>query len=125
MTYGSALVALADPTRRAVFDRLRRGRRSVAEIAGGLPVSRPAVSQHLRALKDARLVRFERRGTQNLYAVNPAGLAALRAYLDSFWDDVLAQFALAAEAMEGGDDAKGKRRRPGAGAKDRPRQGKR
>ena len=125
MTYGSAQVALADPTRRAVFDRLRRGPRSVAEIAGGLPVSRPAVSQHLRALKDARLVRFERRGTQNLYAVNPAGLAALRTYLDSFWDDVLAQFALAAEGMEGGDDAKRKRRRPGAGAKDRPRQGKR
>jgi len=125
MTYGSALAALADPTRRAVFDRLRRGPRSVAEIAGGLPVSRPAVSQHLRALKDARLVRFERRGTQNLYAVNPAGLAALRAYLDSFWDDVLAQFALAAEEMEGGEDAKRKRRRPGAGAKSRPRQGKR
>ena len=125
MTYGSALAALADPTRRAVFDRLRRGPRSVAEIAGGLPVSRPAVSQHLRALKDARLVRFERHGTQNLYAVNPAGLAALRAYLDSFWDDVLAQFALAAEEMEGGEDAKRKRRRPGAGAKSRPRQGKR
>jgi DNA-binding transcriptional ArsR family regulator len=125
MTYGNALIALADPTRRAVFDRLRRGPRSVAEIAAGLPVSRPAVSQHLRTLKEARLVRFERRGTQNLYAVNPAGLAALRTYLDSFWDDVLAQFALAAEEMKGEDDAKRKRRSPRAGAKDHPRQGKR
>jgi DNA-binding transcriptional ArsR family regulator len=125
MTYGHALIALADPTRRAVFDRLRRGPRSVAEIAAGLPVSRPAVSQHLRTLKQARLVRFERRGTQNLYAVNPAGLAALRAYLDSFWDDVLAQFALAAEEMEGGNGAKRKRRNTRTGPKDRPRQGKR
>ena len=125
MTYGNALVALADPTRRAVFDRLRRGPRSVAEIAAGLPVSRPAVSQHLRTLKDARLVRFKRQGTQNLYAVNPVGLAALRTYLDSFWDDVLAQFALAAEEMEGEENAKGKRRSPRAGAKVRPRQGKR
>jgi DNA-binding transcriptional ArsR family regulator len=125
MTYGDALIALADPTRRAVFDRLRRGPRSVGQIADGLPVSRPAVSQHLRALKDARLVRFERQGTQNLYAVDPAGLAALRAYLDSFWDDVLAQFALAAEEMEGEDDAKRRRRRNRAGAKGRPRQGKR
>jgi DNA-binding transcriptional ArsR family regulator len=125
MTYGSALAALADPTRRAVFDRLRRGPRSVAEIAGGLPVSRPAVSQHLRALKEARLVKFERQGTQNLYAVNPAGLAALRSYLDSFWDDVLAQFALVAEEMDGGDNAKGRQRRPRAAAQKRPRQGKR
>jgi DNA-binding transcriptional ArsR family regulator len=125
MTYASALAALADPTRRAVFDRLRRGPRSVAEIASGLPVSRPAVSQHLRALKEARLVRFERQGTQNLYAVNPAGLAALRGYLDSFWDDVLAQFALAAEEMGGEDHAKGKQRRPRAAAQKRPRQGKR
>src|SRR5262245_4529824 len=125
MTYGDALIALADPTRRAVFDRLRRGPRSVGEIADGLPVSRPAVSQHLRALKDARLVRFERRGTQNLYAVDPAGLAALRAYLDSFWDDVLAQFALVAEEIEGEDHAKRRRRHDRAGAKGRPRQGKR
>jgi DNA-binding transcriptional ArsR family regulator len=120
-----ALAALADPTRRAVFDRLRRGPRSVAEIAGGLPVSRPAVSQHLRALKEARLVKFERQGTQNLYAVNPAGLAALRSYLDSFWDDVLAQFALAAGELEGDGNAKGKQRRPRAAAQKRPRQGKR
>jgi DNA-binding transcriptional ArsR family regulator len=120
-----ALAALADPTRRAVFDRLRRGPRSVAEIAGGLPVSRPAVSQHLRALKEARLVKFERQGTQNLYAVNPAGLAALRSYLDSFWDDVLAQFALAAGELEGEDNAKGRQRRPRAAAQKRPRQGKR
>ena len=125
MTYGNALIALADPTRRAVFDRLRRGPRNVADIAAGLPVSRPAVSQHLRALKDARLVRFERQGTQNLYAVDPAGLAALRAYLDSFWDDVLAQFALAAEEMEGGDHAKRRRRYGRAGAKSRPREEKR
>ena len=125
MTYGNALIALADPTRRAVFDRLRRGPRSVAEIAAGLPVSRPAVSQHLRTLKDARLVRFERQGTQNLYAVNPAGLAALRAYLDSFWADVLAQFALAAEEMEGEENAKRRHRYDRASAKGRPRQGKR
>jgi DNA-binding transcriptional ArsR family regulator len=125
MTYEYALVALADPTRRAVFDRLRRGPRSVAEIAAGLPVSRPAVSQHLRTLKQARLVRFERQGTQNLYAVNPAGLAALRAYLDSFWDDVLAQFALAAEETEGEAHAKRRWRRDRAGAKGSSRQRKR
>jgi DNA-binding transcriptional ArsR family regulator len=125
MTYGNALIALADPTRRAVFDRLRRGPRNVADIAAGLPVSRPAVSQHLRALKDARLVRFERQGTQNLYAVDPAGLVALRAYLDSFWDDVLAQFALAAAEVEGGDHAKRRRRYSSTGAKGRPREGKR
>lgn len=130
MTYELSLAALADPTRRAVFDRLRRGPRSVAEIAAGLPVSRPAVSQHLRALKEARLVRFDRSGARNLYAVDPAGLAALRAYLDSFWDDVLAQFAVAAVNMGGQEDAKGKRRRarahpPRSNLQSRARQGKR
>jgi len=98
MTYANVFAALADPTRRAVFERLRRGPRSVGEIARGLPVSRPAVSQHLRALKQARLVGETRAGTRRLYAVDPAGLAALRAYLDGFWDDVLESFAEAAAA---------------------------
>jgi DNA-binding transcriptional ArsR family regulator len=103
MAYADALAALADPTRRAVFERLRRGPRSVGEIARGLPVSRPAVSQHLRALKRARLVGETRAGTRRLYSVDPAGLAALRGYLDGFWDDVLESFGQAATALAEAD----------------------
>lgn len=95
--YGSALSALSDPTRRRVFERLRHGPRSVGEVARGLPVTRPAVSQHLRVLKDARLVRERREGTRRLYAIDTKGLEALRAYLDSYWDDVLGAFKIAAE----------------------------
>ena len=96
----NALAALGDPTRRAVFERLREGPRPVGEIAAGLPVSRPAVSQHLRVLAGAGLVRSERAGTRRLYRIDPDGLAALRVYVDSFWDGALAAFKAAADEHE-------------------------
>lgn len=92
MTYALALTALADPTRRAVFERLRRGPVPVGVIAAGLPVSRPAVSQHLRVLKDAGLVRDEAVGARRIYAVDTRGVAELRAWLDRFWDEALNAF---------------------------------
>jgi len=92
VAYENALAALANPTRRAVFERLRRGPSSVAAIAEDLPVSRPAVSQHLRALKDAGLVRDEPRGTARIYRIHPRGLKDLRDWLDSFWGEALASF---------------------------------
>jgi DNA-binding transcriptional ArsR family regulator len=92
------LDALGDPTRRRILEVLRDGPRPVGEIAEGLPVSRPAVSQHLRVLKEAGLVRDRPEGTRRLYAVDPTGLAALRAYLETFWDTALAAFKEAAEA---------------------------
>ena len=85
-------VALSDPTRRAIFERLAKRPKSVGDLAKGLPVSRPAVSQHLKVLKDARLVADEQQGTRRLYRIDPAGLAAMRAYLDRFWDQALAAF---------------------------------
>ncbi len=90
------LDALGDPTRRRVFDMLRHGPRAVVELAGELPVSRPAVSQHLRVLKDAGLVTDRADGRRRLYAVDPGGLDALRGYVEGFWDDALAAFATAA-----------------------------
>ena len=102
--YGDVLSALADPTRRQVFELLRRGPRPVGELAGELPVSRPAVSQHLKVLKDAGLVREQRDGTRRLYAPNGDGLAALRDYLDGYWDEALAAFKQAAEEPSEGDD---------------------
>jgi DNA-binding transcriptional ArsR family regulator len=102
--YGDVLSALADPTRRQVFELLRRGPRPVGELAGELPVSRPAVSQHLKVLKDAGLVREERDGTRRLYAPNGDGLTALRDYLDGYWDEALAAFKTAAEEPTEGDD---------------------
>ncbi len=97
MAYSLALAALGDPTRRAVFERLRYGPASVGEIARGLPVSRPAVSQHLKALKDAGLVRDEPRGTARIYRIHADGLVELREWLDSFWDDALTRFKHHAE----------------------------
>lgn len=97
MTYGDAIEALADPTRRSIFERLRHGPHPVGELAAGLPVSRPAVSQHLRVLRDAGLVAAEREGTRNLYRVDAKGLAELRAYLDGLWQDALDAFAAAAD----------------------------
>lgn len=97
MTYGNALAALADPTRRAVFERLRKGSRPVGQIADGLLVSRPAVSQHLKVLKDAQLVTAYRNGTRQFYAIDTRGLSALRDYLDSFWGDALHAFKSYAE----------------------------
>ncbi len=92
MAYIVALETLADPTRRAVFERLRGGPLSVTEIAGELPVSRPAVSQHLKVLKEAGLVRDEPRGTARIYRIHAEGLRELRDWLDGFWDDALARF---------------------------------
>ena len=92
-TNGLVLDALGDWTRRQIFEALRRGPRSVGELAQGLPVSRPAVSQHLRVLKDAGLVVDRKEGTRRVYRVDPNGLAAIRTYFDSFWDEALERFA--------------------------------
>jgi DNA-binding transcriptional ArsR family regulator len=88
----SALMALADPTRRLVFERLRAGPRPVGAIASGLPVSRPAVSQHLKVLKAAGLVTDHADGTRRVYAIDPDGLGVLRRWLDEFWDEALANY---------------------------------
>jgi len=96
----SPLDALADPTRRTILERLRPGPRSVNEIAHGLPVSRPAVSQHLRVLETAGLVSARREGTRRIYRLEAGWVEAMRAYLDSFWSAALAQFAEAAERGE-------------------------
>jgi DNA-binding transcriptional ArsR family regulator len=97
---GRALEALGDPTRRAIFERLVARPRSVRELADGLPVSRPAVSQHLKVLKQAGLVADRAEGTRRIYRVDPAGIVALRAYLDQMWDAALAAFAAAVEDQE-------------------------
>ena len=91
------IAALSDPTRRTVFERLASGPRSVADVAAGLPVSRPAVSQHLRVLKDAGLVFDTRSGTRRLYQVDPAGVELAWRYFDRFWNAALAAFQQAAE----------------------------
>jgi DNA-binding transcriptional ArsR family regulator len=96
----SAFAALADPTRRLIFERLAHRTRAVGELAAGLPVTRPAVSQHLKVLKQAGLVRDEQDGTRRVYRIDPAGLAMMRAYLDRFWDRALAAFKAAAEQEE-------------------------
>jgi DNA-binding transcriptional ArsR family regulator len=97
MTYGAALTVLADPTRRKVFERLRAGPRPVNALAAGLPVSRPAVSQHLKVLKDAGLVEERSEGVRRIYSVRREGLAELRDWLDSFWGDALEAFKIEAE----------------------------
>ena len=97
MAYRNAMDALGDPTRRAIFERLRQGALAVGEIADELPVSRPAVSQHLRVLKEAGLVRERRNGTRRLYRVDPDGLGELRDYFDDFWTQALASFKAEAE----------------------------
>ncbi|MFY9786450.1 MAG: metalloregulator ArsR/SmtB family transcription factor [Pseudolabrys sp.] len=105
MAYGNALVALADPTRRRVFERLKSGPQSVSRLARGLPVSRPAVSQHLKALKEAGLVADRAEGTRRVYSIDPEGLGALRKWLDQFWDQALAAFQeeIEREAKHGKD----------------------
>ncbi|MBL8115786.1 MAG: winged helix-turn-helix transcriptional regulator [Acidobacteria bacterium] len=102
MAYGDALAALADPTRRAVFEKLRQRPRTVGELASELPVSQPAVSQHLRRLREAHLVEERREGTRRYYRVSAIGLNELRDYLDGFWGDVLSAFAAGGE--RGSDD---------------------
>ena len=98
VTYETAMDALGDGTRRLILERLRGGPRAVGELAAELPVSRPAVSQHLRVLKEAGLVTERRNGTRRLYRVDTDGLAEVRDYLESFWTDVLTAFEAAAEA---------------------------
>jgi DNA-binding transcriptional ArsR family regulator len=100
MAYGNALQCLSDPTRREVFERLRCGPQSVGELARGLPVSRPAVSQHLKALKEAGLVNDEPDGARRIYHIDPQGLGELRRWLDQFWDGALAAFKSEIEKPE-------------------------
>jgi DNA-binding transcriptional ArsR family regulator len=94
------MTALGDPTRQAIFERLSDGPLAVGELAAGLPVSRPAVSQHLKVLKGVGLVRDRQSGTRRLYQVDPGGLAILRSYLDGFWERSLAAFEAAATESE-------------------------
>ena len=103
MAYAAAITALGDSTRRRVFELLRDGPRPVGELAAELPVSRPAVSQHLRVLKDAGLVCERRDGTRRLYSVNGDGIAELRASVDGLWEDALDAFKAAAEREERGE----------------------
>jgi DNA-binding transcriptional ArsR family regulator len=91
------LTALADPTRRAIFERLADHPHAVGELANGLPITRPAVSQHLKVLKEAGLVIDSRAGTRRIYRLDPKGVGALRDYLDEFWNRSLAAFKVAAE----------------------------
>src|SRR5690242_11799277 len=97
MAYGDSLTALADPTRRKIFERLRRGPQAVGRIAEDMPVSRPAVSQHLKVLKDAGLVSEEQDGARRIYRIDPHGLGQLRQWLDQFWDVALENFKAEAE----------------------------
>jgi len=92
MTYDKALSAIDDPTRRLLLERLTGGPRSVGELAEGLPMSRPAVSQHRRVLREARLVDEQREGTKRVYRLDPRGLTQLRAYFDGFWQRAMADF---------------------------------
>jgi DNA-binding transcriptional ArsR family regulator len=108
MAYGKALQCLSDPTRRRVFERLRSGPLAVGAIARGLPVTRPAVSQHLKALKEAGLVRDRAEGARRVYYIDPDGLGELRRWLDQFWDDALEAFRREAEAL----NAKETRKKP-------------
>src|SRR3974377_1092044 len=108
VTYEKAFAALADPSRRQVFARLREGPFSLGDIAKGMPVSRPAVSQHLKVLKEAGLVTDHAEGTRRIYAIDPQGLAALRSWLDQFWDDALAAFAAEVERKPTSKPKKGK-----------------
>jgi DNA-binding transcriptional ArsR family regulator len=96
-TYEAAFTALGDPTRRAIFESLASRPRAVGEIATDLPVSRPAVSQHLKVLKGAGLVVDRAAGTRRIYAVDPSGVEAMRKYLDQFWTKTLAAYKAVVE----------------------------
>jgi DNA-binding transcriptional ArsR family regulator len=102
MSYEMALEALADPTRRALFERIGKAPTSVKELVDAFPISQPAVSQHLRVLREADLVQVRRDGARRIYTVSRKGLAALRAYVESFWNDVLSAFADGASQSPGG-----------------------
>ena len=97
MTNALAFAALAEPMRQTIVERLWERPMAVGELAALLPVTRPAVSQHLKILKEAQLVRDEAQGTRRIYSIDPAGLGAIRAWLDRFWDQALAAYAAAAE----------------------------
>jgi len=99
MGYERALQCLSDPTRRRVFEKLRAGPRSVGALAEGLPVSRPAVSQHLKALKEAGLVSERPEGTRRVYMIDPDGLGELRRWIDQFWDEALESFKKEVETL--------------------------
>ena len=92
--------ALGDPTRRAIFEKLQNRPMAVVDIADGLPVSRPAVSQHLKVLKEAKLITLKTVGNHNFYELNREGILAMRNYLDKFWDDALRNFKSLAEKTE-------------------------
>jgi DNA-binding transcriptional ArsR family regulator len=100
VTNAASFAALADPTRVAIVERLAQRPMAVGELAAGLPVTRPAVSQHLKVLKEAKLVRDEAEGTRRIYSLDPAGLGPIRQWLDRFWDKALAAYAEAAEREE-------------------------
>ncbi|WP_269932707.1 ArsR/SmtB family transcription factor [Aminobacter sp. HY435] len=101
MTYDySQITALADPTRRTIFQQVAARPCSVAELTRGLPVSQSAVSQHLKVLKEAQLVRLEPRGARNIYHLDPAGLGRMRAWLDQFWGDALDEFKSQADRLD-------------------------
>lgn len=101
MTYDYAqITALADPTRRTIFERVTAAPRSVAELTHALPVSQSAVSQHLKVLREAKLVRMEPQGTRNIYHIDPAGLGRMRAWLDQLWAETLDEFKLAADKLD-------------------------
>ncbi len=106
MAYQNAFAALSDPTRRAVFERLIDGAQPVSRIAKGMPVSRPAVSQHLKVLKEAGLVTDRAEGTRRVYSIDPKGLGAVRRYLDQFWDQALDAFAAEVEKDAARDEEK-------------------
>lgn len=99
MTY--AFTALADPTRRRIFERLSKGPQPVGKLAEGLPISRPAVSQHLAALKAAGLVTDQAEGARRVYRIDPRGLAAIRIWLDQFWTEALDNYAVEVERQSG------------------------
>src|SRR5689334_24384085 len=99
MTY--AFAVLADPTRRRIFERLASGPKPVGKLAEGLPISRPAVSQHLAALKAAGLVTDHAEGARRIYRIDPHGLAAIRTWLDQFWTEALNNFAIEVERTSG------------------------
>ena len=105
-TYDTVLDALADPTRREIVDRLRRAPSAVSALAETIPVSRPAISQHLKILRDVGLVDFDRAGTRNVYRLRPEGLGPLREWLEDFWQDALDAFAAyATQTKTGGTNA--------------------
>jgi DNA-binding transcriptional ArsR family regulator len=100
MTNAHSMTALGDPTRRAIFERLAAGPTSVGALAAGMPVSRPAVSQHLKVLKEAGLVVDRQAGNRRIYSLDPDGVGALRAYFDRYWTQALGAFKHAAEQRD-------------------------